>query len=377
MRVALFTDTYPEDVNGVARSLGMLVEHAARRGHAVLLVTPRVSGADAPHTAGHRQLPGIPLPLYPELQFARGVDGRGRRMLRDFAPDVVHVATESSVGLSGRLWASRARRTLVTSFHTNFPAYLHAYRIGPLEPVVWRYLRWFHARSCVTLCPSRATLEELADHGFHERLRIWSRGVDTELFSPARRSKEVRARLAPGAEHVLVYVGRLAAEKRVDVVMDAFRRIREVMGDRAALVFVGDGPQGGRLRAQAGPGVCFTGFLRGVELAEAYAAGDLFVFASETETFGNVCLEALASGLPAVVADRGGVRETVVPGRTGVRVPPADPNAFADACMCLLRCESERSRLAAGARAEATSRSWGSILDGVLDAWEGARTSGP
>jgi glycosyltransferase involved in cell wall biosynthesis len=182
----------------------------------------------------------------------------------------------------------------------------------------------------------------------------------------------VRTRLAPGAEHVLVHVGRLAAEKRVDVVLDAFHLIREVMRERVALVFVGDGPEGRRLRSRAGPGVHFTGFLHGVELAEAYASGDLFVFASETETFGNVCLEALASGLPAVVADRGGVRETVVPGHTGVRVPPADPGAFADACLRLLRCENERRALALGARAEASSRSWDAILDGVLDVWEGA-----
>ena len=297
-------------------------------------------------------------------------------MLRAFAPEVVHIATESTVGFSGRAWTARAGLPLVTSFHTNFPAYLHAYHLGLLEPVVWRYLRWFHARSRVTLCPSRDTLEELEGRGFHARIRVWSRGVDTELFSPARRSSEVRARLAPGAEHVLVHVGRLAAEKRVRVVLDAFRRVRAELGDRVALVFVGDGPEGARLRSEAGEGVHFTGFLHGVELAEAYAAGDLFVFASDTETFGNVCLEALASGLPAVVADRGGVRETVVPGRTGLRVRPGDPDGFAEGCLRLLRCEEERRRLAEGARAEATSRSWAAILDGVLDAWAEARDLG-
>lgn len=373
MRLALFTDTYPDDVNGVARTLGMLVAHAAHRGHEVALVTPRVSEKDAPYAARHRQLPGIPIPIYPDLQLARGVDGKGKRMLEAFAPDVVHVATESTVGLSGRLWAARRRLPLVTSFHTNFPMYLHSYRMGLLEPGVWRYLRWFHDRSLVTLCPSRATIEELNERGFHERMQVWSRGVDTVLFSPERRRDEVRARLAPGADLVLVHVGRLAAEKGVDVVMEAFRKVRDALGGRVALVFVGDGPEGRRLRAEAGEQVTFTGFLRGVELAEAYAAGDLFVFASETETFGNVCLEGLASGLPAVVVDRGGVRETVIPGRTGIRVPPGDPDAFAQACLRLLRCEEERRRLAEGARAEATSRSWDAILDGVLDAYGRAR----
>jgi glycosyltransferase involved in cell wall biosynthesis len=366
MRIALFTDTYPDDVNGVARTLGTLVEHATARGHEVALVTPRVSDAPAAHARAHRQLFGVPVPIYPELQLARGLDRRGRRMLDDFAPDLVHVATESTVGFSGRRWAARRRVPLVTSYHTNFPAYLHDYHLGPLEPLVWRYLRWFHARSLVTLCPSRDTLESLTDHAFHDRLRIWSRGVDTELFRPERRSEEVRRRIAPGAARILVYVGRLAWEKRVDVVLDAYPRVRAALGPGTALVFVGDGPAAARLRARAPAGVHFTGFLRGVPLAEAYAAGDLFVFASDTETFGNVCLEALSSGLPAVVADKGGVKESVVPGRTGVRVRPNDPVAFADACIALLSDDAERVRLAAGARAEATSRSWEEILDGLL-----------
>lgn len=274
------------------------------------------------------------------------------------------------MGYSGRLWAAQAGVPLVTSFHTNFPAYLPGYHMGALAPLVWRYLRWFHRDARVTFCPSRDTLEELRAQRFHDRLRIWSRGVDTELFDPRRRSAEVRSRLAPGADRVLVYVGRLAAEKRVDVVLDAFARVREELGRRAALVFVGDGPASGRLQARAGEGVHFTGFLRGVPLAEAYASADVFVFASETETFGNVCLEALASGLPAVVVDKGGVRETVIPGRTGIRVPPGDVGAFAQACLRLLIDDEERLRLGEGAREEALSRNWSAILDVVLDAYE-------
>lgn len=372
MRVALFTDTFPQDVNGVARTLGMLVEHGAMRGHDFALVTPRVSPEPAAGAAAHRQLFGIPIPIYPDLQLARGLDREGKRMLRDFRPEVVHIATESTVGYSGRVWAARAGVPLVTSFHTNFPAYLHDYRMGPLEPLVWRYLRWFHRKSRVTFCPSQDTLETLQGQGFHPRLRIWSRGVDTELFRPDRRSPEVRGRLAPGADRILVYVGRLAAEKRVEVVLDAFLQVRERLGPGTALVFVGDGPAAGSLRARAPEGVHFTGFLRGVPLAEAYAASDLFVFASETETFGNVCLEALTSGVPAVVADKGGVKETVIPGRTGMRVTPGDPAAFAEACVHLLENEPERLRLAEGARQEALSRNWPSILDVVLDAYAAA-----
>jgi glycosyltransferase involved in cell wall biosynthesis len=373
MRLALFTDTYPEDVNGVARTLGMLVAHAAARGHRIALVTPRVSEEGAEHAVAHRQLFGVPIPIYPDLQLARGVDGPGKRMLEEFDPELVHVATESTVGLSGRNWAVRNGVPLVTSFHTYFPLYLHDYRMGFLEPAVWRYLRWFHDRSLLTFCPSHDTLEALRAQEFHPRLRIWGRGVDTELFGPHRRRAEVRQAIAPGADRILVYVGRLAAEKRVEVVLDAFPRIREATGPGTALVFVGDGPAGARLRARAGEGVYFTGFLHGESLAEAYAAGDLFVFASDTETFGNVVLEAVASGVPAVVADQGGVRESAIPGRTGVRARPNDPEAFADACIELLRDDAAREALARGAREYALSRSWEAILDGLLQEWAAAR----
>lgn len=375
MRLALFADTYPDDVNGVAKTLGKLVGHAASRGHDVALVTTRVAGGPDPSAAMHRQIPGVPAPMYPELQLARLLDRRTKRMLRDFAPDVVHVATESTVGFSGRRWALRHGLPLVTSFHTNFPAYVRDYHMGPLESWVWKYLRWFHARSLVTFCPSHDTLADLKARGFHPRLKVWGRGVDTELYGPHRRSQGVRERVAPGADRILVYVGRLAAEKRVDLLMDAFVRIRAVRGADTALVLVGDGPAASRLRARAVEGVHFTGFLHGVPLAEVYAAGDLFVFASDTETFGNVVLEAIASGLPAVVVDKGGVRESAIPERTGVRVPVGDPEAFARACLELLDDEPRRARLARGARVEAIARKWDEILDGVLSEYEAARSS--
>lgn len=377
MRLALFTDTYPEDVNGVARTLGILVKHASERGHELMLVTPQVSDGSASYAARHRQLPGIPIPIYPDLQLARGLDREGRRMLDEFEPELVHVATESTVGFSGRRWASRQGVPLVTSFHTNFPLYLHDYGMGIVEPVLWRYLAWFHRPALLTFCPSHDTLDEIRDHGFHPRLRVWGRGVDTDHFGPHRRKDEVRERMAPGADTILVYVGRLAAEKRVEVVLDAFPAIRAATGPGTALVFVGDGPAGDRLRARAGEGVHFTGFLRGRELAEAYAAADLFVFASDTETFGNVVLEAIASGVPVVVADRGGVRESALPGRTGLRVRPNDPDAFARGCIALLSDRARLAELARGAREEALTRSWPAILDGLLEDYRRALQAAP
>jgi glycosyltransferase involved in cell wall biosynthesis len=182
----------------------------------------------------------------------------------------------------------------------------------------------------------------------------------------------VRQEIAPGADRILVYVGRLAAEKRVDFLLEAFGRVRARVGPGTHLVFVGDGPAGDRLRRDAPEGVHFTGYRTGLALAEAFAAGDVFVFASDTETFGNVVLEALSSGLPAVVVDKGGVRETVHDGRTGIRVPVGDAEAFAAACVLLVEDDARRRELAEGARAEAVGRRWDVILDGLLDEYEAA-----
>jgi glycosyltransferase involved in cell wall biosynthesis len=201
--------------------------------------------------------------------------------------------------------------------------------------------------------------------------------VDTEIFSPERRREEVREEMAPGAERILLYVGRLAPEKRIGVLMEAFPRVREAMGPKVALVLVGDGPWMELLKKDAGEGVHFTGYRTGVELAEAYAAGDIFAFPSDTETFGNVVTEALASGLPVVAPDKGGVTDSVIPGRTGVLVRPQDPIDLADALISLLQDEERRQALARGARDFTLERSWESVLDRLLQDYEEAVNGGP
>ena len=372
MRIALFTDTYLPTVNGVARTLGRLVAHAHDRGHEIGLISSRVSPDQASCTVFHHQLPGIPLPMYPELQFARPLDRRGDDNLAAFRPHLVHVATESTVGWSGRVWARAHGVPLVSSFHTDFPAYLAGYGFGGLETSIWRVLQLFHSRSRITFCPSSATRTQLRFWGFTQDLRIWSRGVDTEMFSPEWRRQEIREEMAPGAEVVLLYVGRLAPEKRLGILMKAFRRVREALGPRVALVLVGDGPWKDHLRQMAPEGVHFTGYRTGEALSRAYAAGDIFAFPSDTETFGNVVTEALASGLPVVAPRKGGVVDSVIPGETGILVPPGDPRSFGDALFRLATRDREREELARGARAFALRRSWAGILDGLLEDYRDA-----
>lgn len=363
MRIALFTDTCLPTVNGVARALGLLMQHAVDAGHEVALVSPTVSETDHANTALHLRIPGVALPFYPELQAARPwLAGEQRRRLEAFDPDVVHVATEALVGMVGRRWSRSEGVPLVTSYCTNFADYLPGYRLGWAEGWCWSHLRSFHGEARITLCPSRATLDDLRARGFHERLRIWGRGVDGELFNPSRRSDRVRHEMAPGADLILVYVGRVAPEKNVGLLLEAFPTIRERASKRVALVYVGDGPALEALRRRDVEDVYFTGYRRGEALAAHYASADIFVFPSDTETFGQVVTEALASGIPAVAPARGGVLDTVTPGETGWLFEPGDPSDLAERVLDLVEDEDRRRAMGARARKAAERRSWAEVF---------------
>lgn len=362
MRIALFTDTCHPTVNGVARALGLLVDHANRAGHEVALVSPDV-GEDHPGTAFHLRLPGLTLPFYPELEAARPwLGGAGAAALERFDPQIVHVATEALVGWVGRRWALRRRLPLVTSYCTNFPDYLSGYGMGFAEGACWSWLRRFHSRATLTVCPSQATLADLRSHGFHERLGLWSRGVDGDLFDPARRDPAVRESMAPGAEVILLYVGRIAPEKKVDLLVEAFPRIQARTRRRVGLVFVGGGPALESLRNRAPDGVHFAGYRRGAELGAHYASADAFLFGSDTETFGQVVTEALASGLPVVAPARGGVTDTVVPGETGFLFEPGDVDGLVEHAVTLVDDEALRTRMGRTARERARTRTWDSVF---------------
>jgi glycosyltransferase involved in cell wall biosynthesis len=362
LRIALFTDTFRPTLNGVARALGLLVDHGDREGHEIALITPDIEGSDRPEGALHIRLPGVALPFYPEVPVARPWLGRtNRHRLSAFAPDLVHAATEGSVGLLGRRWATSRGLPLVSSYCTNFAEYAAGYGMGLLEGRVWALLRWFHAAARVTFCPSEATRRDLRNRGFHRRMRIWGRGVDARLFNPAKRSAALRASMAPDADVVLMYVGRIAPEKRVDLLLEALPEIRERARRRVALVFVGGGPALEGLEALAPDGIHFAGYRTGEDLAAHYASADVFVFPSDTETFGQVVTEAMASGLPVVAPARGGVMDTVVPGRTGFLFEPGNVRDLARHVLRLVEDDELRRRMAIDARLAAETRSWDEV----------------
>jgi glycosyltransferase involved in cell wall biosynthesis len=362
MRVSLVSETFSPQVNGVSRTLGQLVRVLEGEGDAVQVIHPDYG--ERPRRAGSVVVRSVTVPFYRELHLPLPPFRRVREAIDEFAPDLIHIATEATLGLAVMRHAVGRGIPLVTSFHTNFDQYTEHYRIGWLSGVIWRYLRWFHNEGLETYVPSRATMAILERRGF-ERMLLWPRGVDSVLFRPDRAGRaRVRAELGFATEHVVVgHVSRIAAEKNVALLGAALERVEADWPERVRVLVVGDGPARDELAAQLGSRARFVGYRSGEDLADHYAACDLFAFASKTETFGNVLLEAMASGLPVVAVRAGGPADTVHPGETGYLVEPTDPpEAMSEALGRLVGDDAERRRMGVAARAYAEGQSWDAIM---------------
>jgi len=334
LRVAIVTETWPPEINGVAQTVHALARGLLEIGHSVELVRPRQKQeADMTEVPAIEQLllPGGAVPRYPGLRFGLPAMGRLLRRWAVRRPDALYVATEGPLGYSAVAAARRLRVPACTGFHTRFDDYAGHYGAGWLAPTVAAYLRRFHNRAAATLVPTGELASFLTSRGFANVLLL-RRAVDTTLFTPARRDDALRARWGLAADDLaMLHVGRIAPEKNVELALRAAAAIRS-RHPRARLVVVGDGPERERLAAAHGD-VLFAGIRRGEDLARHYASGDLFLFPSASETFGNVTLEALASGLPVVAFDYGAAREHVRDDACGARVALADDDAFVDAAV--------------------------------------------
>jgi glycosyltransferase involved in cell wall biosynthesis len=356
MRIAFVTETYPPEVNGVAMTVGRSVAGLRRRGHDVCLVRPRQGRDDVARGGDELLLRGLPLPRYPELRFGLPAGRALVRAWRRRRPDIVHVATEGPLGWSALSAARRLDLPVTSSFHTNFDAYSSHYGIGWLSGAIERYLRHFHNRTAMTLVPTQAIARRLASADFRN-LMVIARGVDTKLFNPQRRSHELRANWgADAGTLVATYVGRLAAEKNLDAVIFAFEALRRVH-PAARLLFVGDGPQKSAL-ATRHPQHVFAGLRRGEDLAAHYASADIFLFPSLTETFGNVTLEALASGLAVVAYAQAAAGEVIEDGIDGLLAPPGDEQRFIQAAASLAGDPGLLARLRLRAAARVSRFDW-------------------
>jgi phosphatidylinositol alpha 1,6-mannosyltransferase len=364
LRLALFTDSYPPQLNGVALLLRGLVEAVRARGGAVrVYTTSDPAGAQADDV---RRWPSVPFWAYPEHRLALPTQPRVRRELRAWRPTLIHAASPFGMGLAARAAARALGVPFVTSYHTNWSAYSSFYQMGALSGPAWLYLRWFHNGGVRTYCPTRSVERELAARGFRHMM-IWSRGVDTERFNPSFRLSALRERLGATDDTVLaVYVGRLGPEKGLDVALAGMHEVMRAMPGRVRCAIAGDGPFEEEARRLAPPGTVFMGRLVGRALSEFYASADLFVFPSTTDTFGNVLLEAMASGLPVVGADVGPTRE-LLGEQTGLTFPPSRADALA-ACVAELVTRPERRiTLARNALAFARRCTWDRVWTNLVN----------
>src|SRR5262245_30755585 len=374
LRIALFSEVYWPMVSGVGVTLLRLTEALQARGHQVRVYSATYAlppEGDRPEV--HRS-PSVPFFLYPDVQWAFP---RLRDVVEDlsrFRPDVVHVATEFSLGIAGVKAARQLGIPIVASAHTDYDQYAVRYGVPWALRAGWHYLRWFYGQAHRVLCPSRIYEEHLHSRGV-THTGVWSRGVDPGEFHPRFRSEAYRARFGVGANDLLVtYIGRIAREKNLELLLRAWETLVGSRGG-AQLVLVGRGPLEEEIRRRELPGVHVTGLMKGRELGEAYASADVFTFPSPTETFGNSLLEAMGSGLPSLVAAAGGVLESAEHGRNAWLVAPNSTEAITDGLSRLLADPALRRRLAEGALQTAGERRWDVVYDQLVADYRAAASS--
>lgn len=371
MRVAIITESFPPDVNGVANSVVRVAEHLRSRGHQPLVVAPqpavgcRAITGRLPYPVV--RVPSLPMPGYPNFRLGLP-SGRIAAALASHDTDLVHLASPFVLGSIGARMAARSGLPAVAVYQTDVAGYSRMYRLGWGERAAWRWLRRVHNSAERTLAPSTAAATALLSNGIR-RVWLWRRGVDTVRFDPAHRSPALRRALAPDGEVLVGYVGRLAAEKRVELLAPA-ARLRGVR-----LVVVGAGPMEQALR-RAVPGAIFLGERHGAQLARIYASLDVFVHAGPFETFGQTVQEALASGLPVVAPAVGGPLDLVDPGRTGYLVPPEDPAAIAEAVATLVANPAMRTAFGRAARAQVSGRTWTAVGDELIEHYVAVHNGG-
>ncbi|MDF0531631.1 glycosyltransferase family 1 protein [Tsukamurella sp. 8F] len=361
MRVAIVAESFLPNVNGVTNSVLRLLEHCARTGHEAMVIAPDSPRGEPAAELSHlgfpvHRVPAMMVPKISSLPIGQPhmaiVD-----VLRDFAPDVVHLASPYYLGAGGLAAAKRLGVPTVAIYQTDVAGFADSYGLGPLTRAAWWWTRQMHRQCDLTLAPSSAAVADLEEHHI-PRVRTWGRGVDVERFAPSWRSLELRADwLGAHTDRMVVgFVGRLAAEKHVD-------RLASLNGrDDVQLVVVGDGPERPRLQALM-PGAVFTGQLGGADLGRAYASLDVFVHPGEHETFCQAVQEALASGVPAIAPDQGGPRDLVAHCRNGYLLPPKEFAELLPGAVSALRDPGLRARFGDAARKSVLGRTWPALCE--------------
>lgn len=368
MKIALYSGTYVKDKDGAVKSISQLVSSFRRKGHQVTVWSPDVSLQDNHNGVTVHPMLAVPIPQYPDYKLGF-FKPETRRQLDAFAPDIVHISTPDIVGREFLLYAKKKSLPLASVFHTDFPSYLKYYRLRFAEKPFWKYLTWFYNGCDIVFAPNEGIRLKLISQNI-KNVEIWSRGVDKELFDPSHRSENLRSTWNADGRTVFVFAGRFVLYKDVEVVMRVYERFMESgYADRVRFVMIGSGPKEAEMRRRMRQAV-FTGYLTGVELSEAYASGDIFLFPSITEAFCNVALEALASGLPVVVSNEGGCKDIVERSGGGVVARSGDFEDFFSRCLELYGNSAKYRELKAHGLTFAETKSWSSVNSVVIDRYQ-------
>jgi glycosyltransferase involved in cell wall biosynthesis len=364
MKIAIFTDTFFPDINGVARTLKQFTNYLDDQNIQYKVFAPD-SHSNEYVSNQIRHFKSFSFFLYPECRLAFPNLLRIKSELQDFSPDIIHVATPFNVGLCGVYWGKKLNIPLVGSYHTDFDYYLKFYNLHFLSKILWKYMRWFHRPFKKLFVPSIETLSQLYRHGF-SNLEIWSGGVDCKTFHPYYDKKAIREQYGITKKYLLTYVGRLAPEKDVNTLMAIAKTLPTEINEQIQWFVIGDGPLREELQHKGPSNMTFTGYITGEQLAQFYSASDLFVFPSPTETFGNVVIEALASGTPVIAANSGGVKNIIKTGVTGYLCEAGNVQEFINAILKLVENESLRMQLGLEGRNYALTKNWDHIFINLL-----------
>jgi glycosyltransferase involved in cell wall biosynthesis len=363
LRIALVTETYPPDINGVAHTVSKIVEGLRARGHELMLVRPRHhSDTEAAADSRYQEVlvRGAPIPMYKQLRMGLPAQGALQKLWLKQRPDLVHIATEGPLGWSASRAARKLKIPTSSDFRTNFHAYSQFYGFGWLKGAIVAYMRKFHNATHCTMVPTQGLMAELSKIGF-DRLMVVPRGVDTENFSPAKRDDQLRQSWGATAQtQVLLSVGRLAVEKNLDTVVRCFKSL-QARDLPVKLVIVGDGPLRQALERSI-PEAIFAGTRTGQDLAKHYASADLFIFPSLTETFGNVTIEAMASGLAVVAYDHAAAGQLIEHKRNGMVLAPNQDAQLFEAARQIVEDPALRTQVRLAARQTAVDRDWSSVI---------------
>ena len=368
LRIALFSGNYNMTVDGANKALNRLAEYLMRRGAALRVYSPTIDKPAFEPQGDLVSLPSVPIPGRSEYRIPLGLDADTREDLGAFAPNMVHIASPDFSARAAVKWARERDIPVLASVHTRFETYPRYYRMGFLEPVVETYLRGIYRKCDALVTPSQSMVDTLHDQRMHDDVTIWSRGVDRSIFDPTKRDPQWRRELGlEDGDVAIAFLGRLVMEKGLGMFADTMALLRE-RGVAHKVLVIGDGPARGWFE-KALPDAIFAGFQTGANLGRALASADIFFNPSVTETFGNVTLEAMASGLPVVAAGATGSASLVEDGETGTLVAAGSPEGFADAIAPY--CRDDALRHAHGAAGERASRaySWDAINQAVVDTY--------